>query len=38
MTTLLEPIIIVVLAVVVGFVVISIVQPMFGMYKSLGAY
>lgn len=36
MTSLLEPIIIVVLAVVVGFVVISIVQPMFGMYQGVG--
>lgn len=38
LTTMLEPIIIVVLAVVVGFVVISIVQPMFGMYGELGSY
>lgn len=38
LTTMLEPIIIVVLAVVVGFVVISIVQPMFGMYSQLGSY
>jgi len=36
LTTMLEPAIIVVLAVVVGFVVISIVQPMFGMYKGIG--
>lgn len=38
LTTMLEPLIIVVLAVIVGFVVISIVQPMFGMYKELGSY
>ncbi len=36
MTTLLEPLIIVVMAVVVGFVIISIVQPMFGMYGGIG--
>jgi len=35
MTTVLEPLIIVVLALVVGFVVISIVQPMFGMYNGV---
>lgn len=35
MTTMLEPLIIVVLALVVGFVVISIIQPMFGMYKGI---
>ncbi len=35
MTTMLEPAIIVFLAVVVGFVVISIVQPMFGMYGGI---
>jgi type IV pilus assembly protein PilC len=38
LTTMLEPMIIVFLAVVVGFVVISIVQPMFGMYGELGSY
>ena len=38
LTTLLEPLIIVVLAVVVGFVVISIVQPMFQMYGGLSTY
>jgi type IV pilus assembly protein PilC len=37
LTTMLEPAIIVVLAVVVGFVVISIIQPMFGMYKGVGS-
>lgn len=36
MTTMLEPMIMVFLAVVVGFVVISIIQPMFMMYGSLG--
>jgi type IV pilus assembly protein PilC len=36
LTTMLEPIIIVFLAVVVGFVVISIVMPMFQMYDGLG--
>lgn len=38
LTTMLEPLIIVVLAVVVGFVVISIIQPMFGMYDAMGSY
>lgn len=38
LTTALEPIIIVILALIVGFVVISIVQPMFGMYRELGSY
>ncbi len=36
LTTMLEPAIIVFLAVVVGFVVISIIQPMFQMYNSIG--
>jgi type IV pilus assembly protein PilC len=36
LTTMLEPMIIVVLAVVVGFVVISIIQPMFQMYNGIG--
>ncbi len=35
MTTMLEPAIIVFLAVVVGFVVLSIIQPMFGMYGGI---
>lgn len=35
LTTMLEPTIIVFLAVVVGFVVISIIQPMFGVYNSI---
>lgn len=35
LTTMLEPLIIVVLALVVGFVVISIVQPMFQMYGGI---
>jgi len=38
LTTLIEPAIIVFLAVVVGFVVISIIQPMFQMYGGLGTY
>lgn len=38
MTTMIEPIIIVVMAVVVGFVVISIIQPMFGMYSGISNY
>lgn len=37
LTTMLEPIIIVFLAVVVGFVVISIIQPMFQMYGGVAA-
>jgi type IV pilus assembly protein PilC len=36
LTTMLEPLIIVVLAVFVGGVVISIIQPMFQMYQGLG--
>ncbi len=36
MTTLLEPLIMVVMAVVVAFIIISIVQPMFGMYGGIG--
>lgn len=36
LTTMLEPLIIVVLAAVVGFVVISIIQPMFQMYNDVG--
>lgn len=36
LTTMLEPMIIVFLALVVGFVVISIIQPMFQMYNSIG--
>ncbi|WHH59666.1 type II secretion system F family protein [Petroclostridium sp. X23] len=35
MTTLLEPLILCVMAVVVGFIVMAIVQPMFGMYSGL---
>lgn len=35
LTTLLEPLIIIILAVVVGFVVMSIIQPMFTMYSEL---
>jgi type IV pilus assembly protein PilC len=36
MTTILEPLIITMLAIVVGFIVISIVQPMFQMYNAIG--
>jgi len=36
MTTLIEPLIIVVLALVVGFIVISIVMPMFKIYNFVG--
>lgn len=36
MTTMLEPAIIVFLAIVVGFVVLSIIQPMFQMYDAMG--
>lgn len=35
MTTMIEPLILMVMAVVVGFIVISIVQPMFGMYSII---
>lgn len=38
LTTILEPMIIVFLAVVVGFVVISIIQPMFQMYNGVGNF
>jgi type IV pilus assembly protein PilC len=38
MTTMLEPAIIGVLALVVGFVIISIIQPMFGMYDAINNY
>lgn len=38
LTTILEPLIIVVLALVVGFVVISIIQPMFQMYDGVSNY
>ncbi|TCT16894.1 type IV pilus assembly protein PilC [Natranaerovirga pectinivora] len=34
LTTMLEPLIIVILAVVVGFIVLSIIQPMFQMYDT----
>lgn len=36
LTTLMEPLIIVVMAVVVGFIVLSIIQPMFGMFETIG--
>ncbi|MCX8129997.1 MAG: type II secretion system F family protein [Clostridia bacterium] len=35
LTTLLEPIIIILLAVVVGFIILSILYPMFNVYKAL---
>ncbi|NLY44098.1 MAG: type II secretion system F family protein [Clostridiaceae bacterium] len=35
MTSLLEPLIICVMAVVVGFIIISIMQPIFGMYENI---
>lgn len=38
LTTMLEPLIIVILAVVVGFVVISIIQPMFQMYSGVSNF
>lgn len=37
LTTLLEPIIIIVLGVVVGFIVISIIMPIFQMYNSMSS-
>ena len=37
LTTIIEPLIIVVLAVVVGFIIVSIILPMFQMYNSLNA-
>ncbi|TCK98379.1 type IV pilus assembly protein PilC [Natranaerovirga hydrolytica] len=37
LTTILEPLIIVVLAVVIGAIVISVLQPMFSMYDGIGS-
>lgn len=37
MTSMIEPIIIVVLGIVVGFIIISIITPMFEMYNSIGS-
>lgn len=37
MVSLMEPIMIVVLGIVIGFIVISIIQPIFQMYQSIGA-
>jgi type IV pilus assembly protein PilC len=37
MTTMIEPLIIVVLAVVVGFIILSIILPMFDMFDAAGA-
>jgi len=36
MTTMIEPIIIVVLAVVVGMIILSVVLPMFDMFQYVG--
>lgn len=36
MTTMIEPLIIIVLAAVVGFIILSIIMPMFNMYDALG--
>lgn len=37
LTTMLEPLIIVALAIVVGFIVLAMVMPMFGMYNALNS-
>lgn len=37
LTTYLEPIIIIILGVVVGFVIMSVIYPMFSVYQSLGS-
>ncbi|WP_163193141.1 type II secretion system F family protein [Clostridium thermarum] len=36
MTTMIEPLIIIVLAAVVGFIILSIIMPMFDMYDAMG--
>ncbi len=36
LTTLLEPLIIIVLAFIVGFIILSIIMPMFAMYNAIG--
>jgi type IV pilus assembly protein PilC len=36
LTSMLEPVIVIVLAVVVGFIVVSIIQPIFEMYNAVG--
>ena len=36
MIALLEPIMLVVLGVIIGFIVVSIIQPIFQMYESIG--
>jgi type IV pilus assembly protein PilC len=36
MIALLEPSMLVILGVVIGFIVVSIIQPIFQMYKSIG--
>jgi type IV pilus assembly protein PilC len=37
LTAMLEPVIVIVLAVVVGFIVVSIIQPIFEMYNAVGS-
>ena len=37
MIALIEPIMIIVLGIVIGFIVVSIIQPIFQMYESVGA-
>ena len=37
LATLIEPLIIIVLAVVVGFIVLSIILPIFSMYSAMGS-
>ena len=36
MVSLMEPLMIVVLGIIIGFIVISIIQPIFQMYESIG--
>ena len=37
LTAILEPLIIIVLAVVVGFIILSVIMPMFGMYNAMNS-
>ena len=37
LTALIEPVMIVVMAVIVGFIMISIIQPIYGSYATIGA-
>ena len=37
MTTMIEPLVIIVLAVIVGFIILSIILPMFQMYNTMNA-